>query len=96
MAPIDDVLAALESQKQPNYTQTAKEFGVEMTKLSRRHRGLIESREVYREKASLLSHQQQVDLVEYINKLTARGLPPTNAMVNNFAKEMCGKQPGKN
>ncbi|RDI78192.1 hypothetical protein Vi05172_g11825 [Venturia inaequalis] len=96
MAPIDDALAALASQEQPNYTQTALQFAVDRTTLSRRHRGLTGSKSEGREKVSLLSYSQQKTLVNYINMLTARGLPPTNAIVNNFAEEICGQKPGKN
>jgi hypothetical protein len=46
------------------------------------------------EEEQLLSFQQEADLVEYINKLTEKGLPPTTAMVRNFAEQMAGKRPG--
>jgi hypothetical protein len=96
MAPIDDALEDLKSQEHPNYTYTAQKYGVERTKLSRRHRGIIGSKEDSTEQKRLLSKQQQKNLVQYINTLSERGLPPTNAMVRNFAKDICGKQPGQN
>jgi hypothetical protein len=46
------------------------------------------------EEEQLLSFQQEADLVEYINKLTKKGLPPTTAMVRNFAEQMASKRPG--
>jgi hypothetical protein len=46
------------------------------------------------ENQQLLSDQQEQDLVEYINKRTEMGLPPTTAMVRNFAEQIVGKRPG--
>jgi len=40
--------------------------------------------------------QQELELVRYINKLTANGLPPTNSMVSSFAANVAYKRPGKN
>lgn len=36
------------------------------------------------------------DLVKYVNTLSLRGLPPTNAMLRDFAKDIAGKLPGHN
>jgi hypothetical protein len=96
MAPIDDALKALGSQESPNYTEIAKIYNVNRSTLSKRHRGVTGSKRDANERNSLLSYQQQLDLVKYINTLSARGIPPTNAMVNNFAQEICGKVPSKN
>lgn len=92
MAPIDDALKALGSQEAPNYAEYARKFKVPRSTL----RGAQGSIEAGREKASLLSHIQQLELVKYVNMLSARGLPLTNIMVTNFAAENCGKPPGKN
>jgi hypothetical protein len=43
-----------------------------------------------------LSKQQELNLIQYVNTLSERGLPPTNAMVRNFAKDIGGKEPGSN
>ena len=40
MDPIKAALAALSLQSKPNYTQTAKEYRVERSTLSRRHRNI--------------------------------------------------------
>jgi len=77
MDPIDAALAALELQDPPNYTQTAKEFNVNRSTLSRRHRRITRAREDATEMRSLLSIQQKKTLLGYINLLTERGLPPT-------------------
>ena len=41
MDPIDAALAALSLQLKPNYTQTAKEYGVDRSTLLRRHCNII-------------------------------------------------------
>jgi hypothetical protein len=66
------------------------------TTVARRAQGKIVSRAAYRESMSLLSTQQQLTLVNEINRLTDIGLPPTPAMVANFAADICKKKPGKN
>ena len=77
MDPIDAALATLELQDPPNYTRTAKEFNVNRSTLSRRHRQITRAREDAMEMKSLLSKQQERTLLRYINLLTKRGLPPT-------------------
>jgi Tc5 transposase DNA-binding domain len=66
------------------------------TTMYRRARGKIQPRDQYINNASLLTKQQQLTLVNEINRLTDHGLPPTNAMVRNFAMEIAKKRPGKN
>ena len=51
---------------------------------------------MYHQSRQLLNPQQEKDLVEYINQLTEKGIPPTPSMVRNFAQDICGKRPGKN
>jgi hypothetical protein len=96
MAPIDEALKAIGSLETPNYSKYTRLFHCDRTTLSRRHRGITNGKAVKYEEQSLLSDQQQKSLVEYINTLSARGIPPTNLIVTNFAKEICGKQPSKN
>ena len=99
MAPtdrIEEALAALALQEAPNYKRTTKEFGVCRTTLSRRHRGLCRLYKNARELQCLLSLQQQISLVNHINKLSEAGIPPTPAMVRVFAFEICQQWPGEN
>jgi hypothetical protein len=96
MGSIDEALAALKGQEHPNYTTTAKKFKVDRSTLSRRHRGVTGSKQDGINSTALLTHQQERSLVQYINKLTERGFPPTNAMINVFAHDICGNWPGKN
>ena len=43
----------------------------------------------------LLNHRQEKELVKYINDLCVRGLPPTRALLRNFASEISGKKTGR-
>jgi uncharacterized protein YoaH (UPF0181 family) len=94
MDAIKLALQDLRLSDKPNISATAKLYNVDRSTLSRRHRNVTNPKPICHEKEQLLSHQQEQDLVEYINKLTEKGLPPTTAMVRNFAEEIAGKRPG--
>ena len=91
MQPIEAALESLKSLKSgesPNYTATAKKFGCNRSTLSRRHRSVQGTKaEQYENQRNLTEEQSRV-LIDYINKLAARGLPPSNEMLRNFAKEI--------
>ena len=98
MGSIDEALAFLESLNTGEsfkYAEVAKQFGVDCTTLSRRHRGVMHSKENQYENQRLLNSQQAKTLISYINKLSERGLYPTSEMLRNFAKEISGTKPGK-
>lgn len=95
MGSIEAALTALKSQNPPNYNATAKEYGVNRTTLSRRHRGITGSTRELHDSISILTKQQEKTLVEYINKLTNRGLPPTTSMVLNFAADIGKHRPNR-
>ena len=88
-------LSLLEPGEKVNYTAIADKHGVNRSTLSRRHRGVQGTRESQYDDQRLLNNQQSKTLIQWINELTKRGLPPSNEMLNNFAKEICGKEPGK-
>lgn len=93
MDSIEAALAALDLQLKPNYTQTAKEYGVDRSTLSRRHRNITGTKADGYDSQSFLTQQQSKVLIAYINELTNRGLPPTVAIVRSFAQEIAGKPP---
>ena len=96
---MDSIQAALEDlklQDKKNITGVAKFHGVDRSTLSRRFNGVSNPATVYHQSRQLLHPQQEKDLVQYINELTEKGLPPTPAMVCNFAYDIVGKRPGKN
>src|SRR5271156_597177 len=96
MEDINATFASLRLSKSINYAETAREYKCDETTLRRRHQGKQRSRQdadfIYK---SYLSKQQKKDLVAYINKLTARGLPPTLLMVKNFGEDLAKKEVGK-
>ena len=98
MDPIEAALESLESLKpgeSPNYTAVAKKYGVQRSTLSRRHRRVTRSHTDKIENQQLLSPAQEKELVDYIDKLCARGLPPSKQMIRNFATEIAGREAGK-
>jgi hypothetical protein len=91
MAPIDKAIADLklhEQDKDFSIRGIAKKHGVEYSTLRRRWTGQTGPRAAGYASQQLLSRQQEEGLVEYIGGLTARGLPPTRAMIRNFASNI--------
>jgi len=70
MDSIDAALAALDLQETPNYTVTAKKFGINRTTLSRRHRGITAARGTNPSSIALLLPEQRKIFIGYINELT--------------------------
>jgi hypothetical protein len=98
MASIEAALEAINSLKPGNsinYTKIAKQYGVDRSTLSRRHRGVQRSRNHQYEQQQVLTNQHEKELIRYINKLTERGLFASHEMLRNFAKEISGNKPGK-
>jgi hypothetical protein len=88
MAPIDNAIAAielLEPGEHYSYREVACRFTVLYTTLTRRHKGRQEPREAKDTSQLALSPQQEAELVRYIEDLTKRALPPTRAIIKNFA-----------
>jgi transposase-like protein len=84
MALIDKAIADLKLHKQDkdfSIRGIAKKHGVEYSTLRRRWMGQTGPRAARYASQQLLSPQQEEGLVEYIRGLTARGLPPTRAMI---------------
>ncbi len=90
-------LEDLESQKQPNYSATARKYGINHTTLSKRHRGKTTSKATAISKhfQHLTASQEEAFIVQ-INKLTNRGIPPTSQIVQNMAEEMIVNKVEKN
>ncbi|GAM37109.1 pogo transposable element [Talaromyces pinophilus] len=89
-------LRSLKPGETPNIALVARTYGVDRSQLSRRFRGVSGSKEAQYDNQRLLNEEQSRVLIKWINQLTERGLPPTNAMLENFAREISGKEPGKN
>ncbi len=96
MTSIEAALADLALQESFNYTATAKKFNVNQSTLSRRHRGKTVFVKKSKQTTSILSNQQEKELIRYINKLIKRDISSLNAMIRVFAYNISGKQSGKN
>ena len=96
-ARMELALADLNRQDKPNFLGTAKKYGLVGSTLRRRYQGKTMSRVAanseYRQN---LTFAQEEVLIGQINRLTDRGLPPTNQMVRNFAEEILNRPIGKN
>ena len=96
-AQIELAIADLDRQLKPNYARTAKEYGLVASTLRRRHQGLTMSKEAaISEYWQKLTNAQEEVLIERINWLTDRALPPTPTIVHNLAEEIAGGPIGKN
>src|SRR5437763_13496913 len=94
-ARMDAAIADLQSQDKPNYRGTATKFGLNHTTLRRRFLGEQGSRQAaMSEHHQCLTNDQEKVLIQHINKLTDRGLPPTTGIVRNLAEEIIGRDVG--
>jgi AraC-like DNA-binding protein len=88
MAPIDNAIAAIEALEPGEklvYQKIADQFGVDRSTLARRHRRVQLPKETKYFNQQKLTPQQEEELVQYIEELTARHIPPTREMIANFA-----------
>jgi hypothetical protein len=86
MDPIELALKDLRLSDKPNITATVKVYNVDRSNLSRRFNNVTNLQPMCHKNKQLLCRQQEQDLVNYINKLTDKGLLPTTAIVRNFAE----------
>ena len=96
MEHLDEALADLRLQEAPNISQTATKYGIDRSTLSRHWTGASKKKDIAYDNHRLLTTTQSKGLIQYINDLTERGLPPTTAMVRNFVATITGRQPGPN
>ena len=95
-AAILAVIADLKTQATPNYTQMAKKYGIERTTLARRFKGqTAPNLAAHIEAQGLLDVALEKVLVERINKLSFRGMPPTPKTVENLVQELTQVDPGE-
>src|ERR1700712_3740459 len=88
MSPIDEALAEIESLRTIDsicYTTIAEKHGVWRSTLTRRHQATTLSNASKSINQRKLDDQQEQELVRYITRLTRQGLPPTRALIQNFA-----------
>jgi hypothetical protein len=98
MAPIDKAIADLKSREAgDNFSLwcIVKKHGVLHSTLSQRWNYQTGPWAAGYAAQQLLSPQQEEGLMEYIGGLTACGLPPTRAMIQNFVSNILKKQVGE-
>jgi hypothetical protein len=83
---------AADTDKPTPYTLLAAKHGVVRSTLTRREQGLSVSREEKAIAQRLLTPTQERKIVEYIEGLTERYLPPTRTTIKKFASEIAGKE----
>lgn len=94
---IELALAACRQRPNPQYKTIAREFNVDRTTLSRRHKGTQRSYQESRSECiQNLNTTQENILIKFINRLSQYALPPTSQIVKNSAEELCGHTVGKN
>jgi hypothetical protein len=88
MDPILDAIAEIESREPGasfSYRQLAKKYQCDRTTLSCKHQGLTDSHAGANRARANLTPEQDLELAKYIEQLSGEGLPPTRAMIRNFA-----------
>ena len=94
---IELAISDLESQSQPNFSKTAKEYNVKRVTLTRRYRGESSTKQdAMSNFCKALTDAQEAVLVNRINKLSARGLSPTPHIIRNLAEEIAKRRLNKN
>ena len=75
---MEAAIAYLKAQKKLNYAEASRRFGVPSTTLRKHFLGLVTTREqANSEHRQLLNNDQEEILLRYIDKLTAKFIPPT-------------------
>ena len=96
-SPLELALENLTIQDVPNIRGTARKHGVAESTLRDRFKGKSVSRQEYNSTdRQRLTNAQEASLIQQINRLTDRGIPPTAQMVKNFAEEIISGPVGKN
>ena len=96
-ARIELAIADLNQQDQPNLRGTAKRFSLVESTLRRRWKGQTVSQKAAASKyKQRLTLAQEEALIQQINRLVDRGLPPTARIVRTLAEEVIGGPVGKN
>jgi hypothetical protein len=91
LEPIDAALAAIEllsKREHFTYTKIADHFDVSRVTLAQRHQGRQGSQTDQKHSQQKLNPQQEAALVQFIENLTRKALPPTREIIQNFALQM--------
>jgi transposase-like protein len=94
-APIDEAIEDLESrglEEQFALKEVAEKHGVDRSTLGRRWRGVTGPLDAGHAGRQVLNPQQELELVQYVEGLTNKGLPPTREMIRKFSSEVAHQQ----
>ncbi|CAE7021561.1 HTH Tnp Tc5 domain containing protein [Pyrenophora teres f. teres] len=95
MAPIDDAVEDLKSRDSGEHftlAEVAKKYQVNRSTLGRRWRGVTASREDGYLNQEALNQQQELELIQYIMRLTERGLSRTREIIRDFSSKIAHRQ----
>jgi hypothetical protein len=94
---IAEAIADLKSQDHPNIAATARKYQLARQTLSNRFRGVTGSvKDAISNVRQQLTKTQEDTLIEYVNKLTDRGFPPTPQILKNIAESIAHTKLGHN
>jgi hypothetical protein len=94
---IDPVVAIIRRGEFSDYAKAAKEYKCDCRAMSRWIRGLTKSKkEADSFWRQCLTDEQEEVLIQRINDLTDRGMPPTSQIIKNLAEEIRGECVRKN
>jgi hypothetical protein len=91
MAPINNAIEDLKLRDPGEHftlKEVAEKYQVNCSTLGQRWRGVTASREDGYLNQQALGQQQELELIQYITKLTERGLPPMREMIRNLSSEV--------
>jgi homoserine acetyltransferase len=98
MESMELAVEAMEAQgegEQLSYTKAADEFNVSRHTLARRCKGIQAPVHAKNLNQQRLNPQQEQELIQHIERLKERGLPPTREMIRRFASGVAQEHVGK-
>jgi hypothetical protein len=98
MESMELAVEAIEAQgegEQLSYTKVADEYNVSRHTLARRCKGIQAPVHAKNLNQQRLNSQQEQELIQHIERLTERGLPPTREMIRRFASGVAQEHVGK-
>ena len=98
MTAMDEAIAALDAhdgEADYSYRKVATRFNIPRSSLMEKHHGHTNSNATKSLNQRKINPQQEEELVQYILGLTSKGLPPTRAMIQNFASVVAKQEVGK-
>ena len=94
---MEAAIAHLNRQKSVSYAEVAKIYGLDPSTLAHRHKGITVSRteatSIFRQR---LNNTEEDTLLNYIDSLTDKYIPPTIKIIKNLVEEIVKESIGKN